>query len=461
MSTGYLVESIPTGLEDLRTNGGHYTENVLPRLVDGAQNTIDLTAMYWTLRPDPARPDEMGLTEARYEALGATHGSHLFAALAEAARRGVHIRILQSPGFGDAPESEALRQQFPSQVEIRQIEMADWYGSGIMHHKLWIFDRASFYLGSANMDWRALTQVKELGVAVEDAPEIAADVLRFFETWWHLCALEPNVRMVFDPAARTERTVPAWSPLVAPEERAPNPLDQPDLQTSHNIAHPLPVTLNGSPAGAFVTSSPPESCAPGRSTDLDGILHTIHDAQESVCVSVMSYLPLGFYGGEYDEADGKIKVDGEVARPLWWPALNDALLHAVITRGLHVRLLVGRWAHTSPYEEPYLRALREAARAGLASQRYACGQLEIQWFVTPGWDRVAGINRAYPEHSRVNHAKFVVTDRRLNVGTSNLTWNYFATVSGTSFNSDHAGLRQQLQALFDRDWHSRYAYPLV
>ena len=461
MSAAYLVESIPTGLEALRTSGGHYTEEVLFRLVSAAQRTIDLTAMYWTLLTDETRADEIGLTAERLDALGAGQGRRLFQALGDAAGRGVHIRILQSPGFGGEPESNLLLAQYPQQVEVRQLDMADWYGSGIMHHKLWVFDQTSFYLGSANTDWNALTQVKELGIVVEDAPELAGDVLRFFETWWRFCLLEPDTRTVYDPVVGIERQVPAWSALVPPPQRAANPLDQPDLRTAYNFDHPLPVMLNDSPASAFITSSPPELCPPDRSFDLDAILRTIHDARDSICLSVMDFVPLGFHRGQYDEAEDKILRDGETATPIWWPQVNDALLQAAITRGVHVRLLISRWAHTSPYTEPYLRALRDTARAALASPRYTSGQLEMRWFIIPGWDRGAGVSRAYPGHSRVNHTKYLDTDRRLNIGTSNISWSYFATVSGTSFNTDHPALVQQLQAIFDRDWHSRCAYPLV
>jgi hypothetical protein len=53
-----LVESIPMGLEDLRgTPGVQYTEEALVRLTRAAQSTIDLTAMYWALLPDPASDD--------------------------------------------------------------------------------------------------------------------------------------------------------------------------------------------------------------------------------------------------------------------------------------------------------------------------------------------------------------------------------------------------------------------
>ena len=36
-------------------------------------------------------------------------------------------------------------------------------GGGILHTKLWLVDREHFYVGSANFDWRSLTQVRSQG----------------------------------------------------------------------------------------------------------------------------------------------------------------------------------------------------------------------------------------------------------------------------------------------------------
>lgn len=33
-------------------------------------------------------------------------------------------------------------------------------GSGVLHTKMWIVDQKNVYIGSANMDWRSLTEVK-------------------------------------------------------------------------------------------------------------------------------------------------------------------------------------------------------------------------------------------------------------------------------------------------------------
>ena len=61
----------------------------------------------------------------------------------------------------------------------------------------------------------------------------------------------------------------------------------------------------------------------------------------------------------------------------------------------------------------------------------------------------------------MNHAKYIVTDNRLNIGTSNLAWGYFWNAAGTSFNTDHEGLRASAQRVLDRDWASGLAKPLA
>src|SRR6266536_966279 len=145
----YLVQSIPKGLEDLRgTPGMAYTEDVLVQLTSRAKSSIDLTAMYWALLADPGSDDEKGFTPEQLDEMGAGAGRALYEALRAAAQRGVHIRILQGPGFsGPRQESDALQADFPDRISIHSVEMGKWYGgAGIMHQKVWIFDQRHLYL---------------------------------------------------------------------------------------------------------------------------------------------------------------------------------------------------------------------------------------------------------------------------------------------------------------------------
>ena len=59
-------------------------------------------------------------------------------------------------------------------------------GGGILHSKLWISDRRHFYVGSANFDWRSLTQVKEMGVVVTHCPALAQDMEKIWQVYWEL-----------------------------------------------------------------------------------------------------------------------------------------------------------------------------------------------------------------------------------------------------------------------------------
>ncbi len=466
----YLVESIPKGLEDLRgTPGVQYTEDVLVRLTRAARASIDLTAMYWALLPDPESDDEKGFTDKQFDEMGAGAGHDLHQALRDAAARGVRIRILQSPGFSKVKnrpppkqESDTLKEQFPDNISIHPIEMGKWYGGGgIMHQKIWIFDARHLYLGSANMDWKSIAQVKEMGVAVEDCPALAKDAGKYFEAWCAFSALKPKSFEVFDPAARIDRQVPPWSALVPADRRKKSPLAGEKYATAFNRQNPLPLKLGGEQGGVFLTGCPDEVRGDGRSWDGDGLVYTIDDARKSVCVSVMDFAPIGLYGRQ---SAGALLGDEDVIpdnTPVWWSSLFDALLSAVLTRKVYVRLLVSKWAHTSGLIEPFLRALQQAADGGRADKYMTAGQLEVKQFIIPGWDSTSGSYRKYPGHTRVNHTKYIVTDRRINIGTSNMTWDYFASTAGSSFNANHPALVRTLQSVFDRDWASSYAYRLT
>lgn len=69
-------------------------------------------------------------------------------------------RILQHAGFSPSfdAESAAIAAGRPN-VRNRTLLLTDWWGSGIIHTKLWMANKEDAYLGSANNDWKSLTQV--------------------------------------------------------------------------------------------------------------------------------------------------------------------------------------------------------------------------------------------------------------------------------------------------------------
>lgn len=46
-------------------------------------------------------------------------------------------------------------------ADIRTVNMKE-LTSGVLHTKFWVVDKKHIYIGSANMDWRSLTQVRTL-----------------------------------------------------------------------------------------------------------------------------------------------------------------------------------------------------------------------------------------------------------------------------------------------------------
>jgi phospholipase D3/4 len=432
-----LVETMPDELYEIHLSRS--THDVLLALVEHAQHELAIAAMYWTLLPGTAGHDEDGLTPARLATLGAGRGERLLAALAAAAARGVQIRVVQSAGFAGrgATEAEQLAARFPEVMQVRAAAMGAWYGAGTMHQKFIIADRSHFYLGSANMDWRALSQVKELGVVVWDDPNSAAELQQHFEVWWQFAGLAPHPTVLPAAGYGVSRNVPAWSLLH--ENQSVSPIILPAAATWEE---PLAVNWNGKRGTAFFAASPPALCGGGRMTEQDALLRMIAEAGERLDVSVMNFLPVGSLPLE----------TGEVAN--WgWPALYDALLHAA-TRGTKVRLLASRWAHTGGIMERLLAALQAAAEAE------APGGLSVRMFTMPGWDQTEGPGRAYPGYSRVNHPKFAVTESRLHLTTSNMTWRDFYVNAGVTLNSDHPDLVRGAQAIFDRDWDSPNACEL-
>jgi len=71
----------------------------------------------------------------------------------------VSLRIVQNPPdkYHPQQDSELLTEMYGAQVQ--NLNFDKLMNGGVLHTKLWVIDEQHFYLGSANMDWRSLTQV--------------------------------------------------------------------------------------------------------------------------------------------------------------------------------------------------------------------------------------------------------------------------------------------------------------
>ncbi len=83
----------------------------------------------------------------------------MFDSLSKLKSRGVTLRIVQNPPSEEYPSLDSKALQDMDVATVRNLNVTKLVGGGILHTKLWVVDSKHFYIGSANMDWRSLTQV--------------------------------------------------------------------------------------------------------------------------------------------------------------------------------------------------------------------------------------------------------------------------------------------------------------
>ncbi|KAM9168589.1 5'-3' exonuclease PLD3 isoform 2-T3 [Mergus octosetaceus] len=390
-----LVESIPEGMS-YGGPGNPSTFDAWLNFVGSARRSLDVAAFYWTMTNEDTHTQEPS----------ASQGEQILEELLKLPARGVSVRVAVNTPTSKFPLSD-LQALERSGAAVRTVDMPR-LTRGVLHTKFWIVDGAHLYIGSANMDWRSLTQVKELGAAVYNCSCLAQDLGKVFEAYWVLGL--PNA------------SIPTPWPAT--------------FSTSFNMETPLELNLNDTPAAVYFSSAPPSLCAPGRTEDLRALLSVIDAAEEFVHVAVMSYLPTM-----------------EFSSPKrFWPAIDNRLRKAVFERRVKVRLLVGCWPHSKAEMFPFLKSL---AAVGDNRTRYS---VEVRLFMVPSSEAQARI-----PYARVNHNKYMVTEKVAYIGTSNWSGDYFVQTAGSALVVKQSGggagatVPDQLRAVFERDWSSQYS----
>ncbi|XP_071832804.1 5'-3' exonuclease PLD3-like [Apostichopus japonicus] len=405
-----LVESIPTNLTFPTGSPKHKsTIDAWTDLIQSAEQTIDIAAFYWSLRNDDLKPP-----------VNASHpGQKIFDTLkAVAKEKDLKIRIVVDIKEDKiSNDTEMLEEE--GLAEVRRIDMAKLFGSGVLHTKMWLVDGKHFAVGSANLDWRSLTEVKELSAVMKDCPCYADDMAKIFEVYWEM--------------AQPDSKVPSKWPA--------------SLATTFNKDTPLKLLVNNTITETYLSSSPPSFCPEGRTGDIDAILDVMDKAKEFIDISVMSYLPMWEFS----------------PKPIFWNDIDAKLRERALNGRVKVRLLTGYWKHTHDATAGFLQSLAALNNTPLMD-------VEVRQFVVP-------LNEFPVQYSRVNHCKFMITENAAYVGTSNWSADYFNDTGGIGFiinntktqdvstgsttTTTSQSFESQLRAVFERDWSSKYVYPVV
>jgi phospholipase D3/4 len=126
-----------------------------------------------------------------------------------------------------------------------------------------------------------------------------------------------------------------------------------------------------------------------------------------------------------------------------------------------VNVLISDWNHTHPAQKTVLKSLESFGRdfcehsVRPKANPWCTGYLRVKMMKFPDPTSY----KPFP-FTRVNHAKFVVTDKQVYISTSNWSRDYFYDTGGISFVSDGEKVRNTLQEIFDRDFTSSYTYSL-
>lgn len=88
-------------------------------------------------------------------------GEEVFQAILKAGLSGkILVKITQNAPTHSQPNYDTDYLIKRKAAEVRSLNFAQLLGSGVLHTKVWIVDRKHFYVGSANMDWRSLSEVR-------------------------------------------------------------------------------------------------------------------------------------------------------------------------------------------------------------------------------------------------------------------------------------------------------------
>ncbi|GFP99538.1 phospholipase d z [Phtheirospermum japonicum] len=471
----WLVQSIPTDMPHLPPVPGVLaTADVFRWLAGNSSRSLDIIAQYWQLvnHPEDPRSGDYGYSKDDMRRFGANDGYRVYRALENAADRDISIRFLQHSGvYPDYTEEPSTLASGRPNVKNVTLLLKDWWGSGIVHAKVWISDSRDVYIGSANNDWKSLTQVKEVGIYLVGCPRIAREVNIYFDNLWKLAHLNSSdyTRSVWDQQWQTVRNVPCWSHFVSRKERCRSPLPK-YVEVKHVNGYPMlsdpdmfhiPIDTPGrnytrsQPQSSYLSFAPPELLFGKHQTDEQAWVDTIKSIGNgaTVRISTMDWLGQSQF----------------LSETVYWSSLSSAISEVVYSKHAKVKLLVAYWAHFINSTDTYLKSLLYTNNLCSSSSYNKCnGKVEIKYYIVPGFNLTGpavnnGTNTTgniYPGYTRVNHGKYAVSDVRAHIGTSNLIWDYFYSTAGVSFGTYNVAIVSQLQEIFDADWNSPYTVPV-
>ncbi|KAI6215753.1 hypothetical protein M3Y94_00421600 [Aphelenchoides besseyi] len=400
-----IVESIPTNLTFHSGPKHKATHTAWSELLQSAEKSVRIAALYWSLRDKSGYPT-------------AVEGQRIFDQLVETSQRGVKVYIVQNNRSKTFPQDDSAELEARGLATVRSMDFVKLFGSGVLHTKFWIIDEKHIYVGSANMDWRSLTEVKELGVVIRDCSCMAIDLHKIFTVYWKV--------------AEENRLIPEPWPL--------------NLRTKFNHEQPLNITFNGDQMRTFISLTSSIECERTRSRL--GCDH-LRDRTSSY----WGLLDSALRGAAYNGAKVDLLISHwNYSRPEMLGYLRS-MLQINSALPFHVGGKRGQINVVSSFQ-CLLFALHNFSGYSLYQH-----QLNNRKSIM----HVSIITNISVRIDVFQHNDHLVTEKMAYVGTSNWAADYFITTAGVGVifeTVDSAAIVSEFNSIFERDWTSEYARPL-
>ncbi len=270
-----LVETIPVSM-NISTVCRSVFDGWM-QLITSAAKTIDMASLYVIFSEGSGG--------------GSEFGKQILAALLEALKRGVEVRVMVPwPSLSANAQTDLDTLQTAGAL----IGKFNWTASvgvkGMFHAKFMIVDSQHTYVGSADYSWSALARIKQSGIVVWSSSRFALDANRIFTQYWNVINGTVPPQWGSNDTALTNRT-----------------------NTDEN--------------GAFIAESPESFCASFREPDAVSVVSAVERANKFVKLASMDYYTATLYQG---------------SPALKWPNLDDAIRNAS-DRGVNIYILFGIW----------------------------------------------------------------------------------------------------------------------
>ena len=354
------------------------TQKVWLEMIGRARQTLDVAQFYFAHKEG--------------KALGS-----VLAALEAAADRGVRVRVLAEKKFLRISKETLARLRQRKNIEVAIFDLSRSTG-GILHAKYFIVDKQEVFVGSQNMDWRALEHIHEIGVRVRGR-ELALTLWRIFEADWQKMKHRRDTYKDRVKDRDGDGLPDDLDPRPAVPTWAPRPGEA--LQLLYLVASPPALE----PRGIIYS---------GRR-----LIQLLDGAKKSVVIQLLNYSVKTYGGG------------GQ------WRVIDDALRRAA-RRGVKVRMNLSHWTK----KRSYIRSAQDLVREP---------NIEIKLNTIPPH------SGGHIPFARVDHSKYMIVDGATAwVGTSNWSGDYFTASRNVEVVFRHKTEVAKLARIFEHGWSGPY-----